>query len=1056
MADLKLWNSYDINSNNVENWDYVLVSDWSNSDKVERRSAPAFQWPQWPTWPQGVPWAWGWIFAWLLYWDSITNRMASYNTDFMWGWFELADASKMWDPMFSQQRGLYVFLEDWIAWETKNLQQTWSFSNIPFYWTKYVWSNAYVQWPLYLAETELITNVWTNHLNWAQNKAYWQTITIWSQDIDINFLLLPNQLNNSNNFSLKIYTDIARTTEITSNFLCVSQAWTNAFWQENLITLSANTQYYFEFTTPDAELWLYASWTTDNSYTWWAFYVSDMIEWVPQTAIEQTDKDLWFVLWIWKKELWYLWQEPYNYNNPIIWGLIVTEDVILVWDYSKADKDNVYLKTETLTKNEIQTFPYAIRIPYFEWYSTWDVVRLDTNNQIVSKVTWLDELEAGRRIITSVNSTESYILAPLLSDWVSISKYISWTTEIWDPIYINDSWSISLTPWTNEIIIGRVTWKETTYMQYFETVDPLLILWTTWNKELTWDNFIAPDTLENLMVWYKNEDWKMYLADASDVNKINNLKVSLEKTNSWNIWNFSDSWVLEIPWVTNWVDYYLQNAFVNTLEQPITNSTYTIWWEKKYIWQSILVNSEDIKEIEFDMYQNWTTDYVIWLRVFKDKTRNTVLFTSPTTYITNDLTSKYHSFDLEWLPSNIWDVLYFELYVVSWTTTWDVWARVRIKSSNPYPDGWLYYTNDDTWEVTVSTYWDAKFRLTYVDYGRIRPAATIYTMEWAEYEDKSFSIAWEWTGFTDIDIPWDDWVDMYALSRDSDAIFQYILSDPNNIESAIYTTKTFDLNASIPWELDIRWIKLNKAKDKLYVVWRSTFRIYQFSLSTPWDITTATSDGVSLLVSSEENLPDSIAFNDEETYLYLVWYWTDTIHQYVFNSTDISLSSYDNKEFLVPDSSPQWIRLSKDWKHVFILWTTNNKIFQLDLWVKDDISTAVNNWIFYTLSFPLSSQPWWITFNNNWTRMFLIAWGWDDIYQIKTWVWELVDNEVLIWTWIDTNILELKLWIWEVITRNNASWVSTWVFNISNIPTSSTWLNSWDVWSDAWTLKIIP
>lgn len=935
-----------------------------------------------------------WVsYDWELWEDVLKWDIIWY--DWMSQKFILATEDNTGDPMMGLTM-IWVATKDWATWNSITIQKVWIFDYLKYlWWQKYPWQTLFLLWPTRAYDVVDLGNSWNDYLWWNNN--VWQVFTL-AEDKWFNTIKIP-QLWDRTGITLKIYTAPDKTTEITTSFTYEKDSQNNGwFVSASTINLTAGT-YYFELEDTSIEIYIY-NWTIDWSFNWNAY-----LWWV-----EQVDKAIWFEIWTSSIKKWAVWNQPTDYTKSVSLWTIINQTEFYISDFDKANTNDVYKRSETMSKYEIQNFPDKKRFTFVSWYSTYNIIKTNESNEISAKITGVDTPEAWYRIITEINEAENYIIAPLLSSWISIDRYMSITAEVWDNLYVDDNWDISIRPWSNEIVIWRVTWAWSSYVQTFETVDPLAgwISWVFWESDLSWDDFSLPDTLENITISYKSTDWKRKLAEASDIEKMNNLKVSLLNLKTWDIWPFTNKWTLNVEWVVSWIDYYLQNPLVNKIEQKLINSWYVVWWEKPYLWQSMLIPFWKITNIAFRLYKYWTSNYVLWLRVFRDKTRNTVLFTSPTTYVANDLVwEELRTFDLTWLDPNPWEELYFEIYTVSWDTAWSNWAWIRMQGSNPYPDWGLYYTTEATWTVSVSTYWDAVFELNFIETGKIWPLPTNYTLEWGSYENKSFSVAWQWTDPNSIDIPWEDGLDMYVLDMNSDAIFQYVLSDPEDIESAVYANKTFDLNASLPWEGDIRGIKLNKEKTKLYVVWRTTTSIYQFTLTTPWDISTATYDNLSFSIGAQENLPDSMCFNDDETYFYVIWYWTDTIYQYNFDNTDISQSSYANKSFVVPDWHSYWVRLSKDWLKAFVVWDDNNRFYEFDLGTKDDIWTAVDNWIF--LSFSAQTWgPWWMTFDKSWRRIYLVNRTNDNILQYRAWVWEQPDNLVLIATWIEENILDIS------------------------------------------------
>jgi hypothetical protein len=118
---------------------------------------------------------------------------------------------------------------------------------------------------------------------------------------------------------------------------------------------------------------------------------------------------------------------------------------------------------------------------------------------------------------------------------------------------------------------------------------------------------------------------------------------------------------------------------------------------------------------------------------------------------------------------------------------------------------------------------------------------------------------------------------MYVLGSVSGAMYQYTLSTAWDISSATYDSVSFDptVQASGPISIFI-----GDNGKKLYVANLSDALVYQYTLSTPWDMSSATYDSVSFDAGSYTLY--SICFNSDGTGLFALDY----------NSTDGIVKTY--------------------------------------------------------------------------------------------------------------------------------------------------------------------
>jgi DNA-binding beta-propeller fold protein YncE len=107
--------------------------------------------------------------------------------------------------------------------------------------------------------------------------------------------------------------------------------------------------------------------------------------------------------------------------------------------------------------------------------------------------------------------------------------------------------------------------------------------------------------------------------------------------------------------------------------------------------------------------------------------------------------------------------------------------------------------------------------------------------------------------------------------------------------------------------------------------------VYQYSLSTAFDLSTASYDSVSFSVASQEASPTSVVFNSDGTKMYIVGYGSDTVHQYTLSTAfDLSTSSYDSVSFSVAsqETSPEDITFNSDGTKMYIVGQSSDTIYQ--------------------------------------------------------------------------------------------------------------------------------
>ena len=141
-----------------------------------------------------------------------------------------------------------------------------------------------------------------------------------------------------------------------------------------------------------------------------------------------------------------------------------------------------------------------------------------------------------------------------------------------------------------------------------------------------------------------------------------------------------------------------------------------------------------------------------------------------------------------------------------------------------------------------------------------------------------------------------DGTKMYLTGETSDAVHEYSLSTAWDLSTASYSNVNFSTSAQIATSICLRF---STDGTKMYVISEASTRpIYQYSLSTAFDVSTASYDSVSFNLSSQDTGAQSISFNTDGTKMYMIGTTIDAVHQYTLSTVfDLSTASYDSVSF---------------------------------------------------------------------------------------------------------------------------------------------------------------
>ncbi|WP_363467232.1 hypothetical protein [Halogeometricum borinquense] len=130
---------------------------------------------------------------------------------------------------------------------------------------------------------------------------------------------------------------------------------------------------------------------------------------------------------------------------------------------------------------------------------------------------------------------------------------------------------------------------------------------------------------------------------------------------------------------------------------------------------------------------------------------------------------------------------------------------------------------------------------------------------------------------------------MYVTGDNSEKILQYALSTAYDVSSASYS-KSFDVSSKdeIP-----QGIRFTSDGSKMHVVGVQDSTIYHYSLSTAYDVASATYSE-STYIGDQEDGPSGIAFSDDETQMFVTGRIGDHVYQYsIGGPTDLTVSDGD-------------------------------------------------------------------------------------------------------------------------------------------------------------------
>ena len=205
-----------------------------------------------------------------------------------------------------------------------------------------------------------------------------------------------------------------------------------------------------------------------------------------------------------------------------------------------------------------------------------------------------------------------------------------------------------------------------------------------------------------------------------------------------------------------------------------------------------------------------------------------------------------------------------------------------------------------------------------------------------------------------------DGTEMYYVGTHNDRVNRHTLSTAWDVSTASFVGSSPNTLSQVSQLTDA---KFNNDGTKMYMADKSTNTIYQYSLSTAWNIGTASYDNKSYdfstqLTSDELNC---FVFNNDGSAVYLAELGTSRdIFQYTLSTPfDISTASYASKSLSLASVASngyigrQYFQFTNDGSKLFLIHTFHpagfvGKIYEYSLTTAYDISTASHTSVTYT------------------------------------------------------------------------------------------------------------
>ena len=208
--------------------------------------------------------------------------------------------------------------------------------------------------------------------------------------------------------------------------------------------------------------------------------------------------------------------------------------------------------------------------------------------------------------------------------------------------------------------------------------------------------------------------------------------------------------------------------------------------------------------------------------------------------------------------------------------------------------------------------------------------STPYDISSASYSSISFSVSGQVSAAISLTFG-DNGLKMYVSDIGNQRLYQYTLSTAWNVSSASYDSVVFNPSSQ---DANIIGVSFNANGTKMFMLGTTTDTVYQYTLSTAWDVSTASYDSVSFSIASQEVQPLGMSFNSNGSKFYVSGSNADSIFQYNLSTPfNLSTASYSSSSLSVSsqDTTPRAIMVKPQDDGFYLLGGTNDSVYQYTL-----------------------------------------------------------------------------------------------------------------------------
>ncbi len=188
-----------------------------------------------------------------------------------------------------------------------------------------------------------------------------------------------------------------------------------------------------------------------------------------------------------------------------------------------------------------------------------------------------------------------------------------------------------------------------------------------------------------------------------------------------------------------------------------------------------------------------------------------------------------------------------------------------------------------------------------------------------------------------------DGTKMFVMGANNATVYEYDLTTPFSFASGVsYSGNSFSVNSQETFPMAVAF---NNDGTRMFVVGPNSMAVHEYNLITPFSLASGvSSSGNSFSVNSEEANPEGMSFNDDGTKMFIVGA-AEIVYEYDL-ITPFSLASgvsYSGHSFDVSSEEdvPKGVAFNNDGAKMFIVGSENGEVHEYDLTAPFSLSSGV-------------------------------------------------------------------------------------------------------------------